>query len=435
MSTAPMSVAARGDMGSTDLNCRWASSTTWDRGTSPTSALRMPSGLRATLTTLRSSTTRTRSASSSVRLSSAGPDGLSSPPLPQGPLLLPLGYRPRLRVLPAFPPGGEWQGVIAHLAGEPGARTGGDRQDRQDGGGESSRPQTGGAPSRAYPAGPQVVHREGPHEGAGYAYRGTIVGEASNPGLADPGAVLRGRRPIAACCRDPTGVEELRDSFTSSRELLLASPMSESRCPCRRAPPAVGGGSLPLACGSELSPPRRGPPPRLARWASPGVDAGAPLFGLHRAGPREGARYGYRGVIVGEASHLGPVPTPADLSGAASPGEVLRYMRPTAGAGIGPSRGGGHRQGKGGRASGLGRRGRSSMGARADPPVPASPPGGDVDLAGGPSARPGGPTPQDLGADPPLVYAPASGAGFPVAEMAEDRADDFSSQATGGETT
>ena len=187
-----------------------------------------------------------------------------------------------LRVLPSssgsaslFPPGGDWQGVITHLAGEPDARTGGDRQ---DGGGESSRPQTGEVPSRDYPAGPQVVHREGPREGAGYAYRGTVVGEASNPGHADPGAVLQGRQPIAACCRDPTGMEEPRGSFTSTGELLLASPMGESRCPCRRALPAIGGGSLPLACGSELSPPGGGSPPRLARWASPGVDTGAPFL-------------------------------------------------------------------------------------------------------------------------------------------------------------
>ena len=96
-------------------------------------------------------------------------------------------------------------------------------------------------------------------------------------------------------------------------------------------------------------------------------------FGLQKAGPREGARYGYRGVIVGEASHPGPAPTPADSSGAPSPGKVLKYMRPTAGGGIGPSRKGGHRQGKGGRASGSGRRAKSSVGARADPSIPTTP--------------------------------------------------------------
>ena len=156
--------------------------------------------------------------------------------------------------------------------------------------------------------------------------------------------------------------------------------------------------------------------PGSGYWCAP--------FGLQRAGPREGARYGYRGVIVGEASHPGPVPTPADLSGAASSGEVLRYMRPTAGGGIGPSRGGGHRQGKGGRASGSGRRGRSSVGARADPPTPTTPPGGDIDGAGEPSTRPEGATPRDLGTGPPLVYAPLGGVGPPAVDVADDRADD-----------
>ena len=59
-------------------------------------------------------------------------------------------------------------------------------------------------------------------------------------------------------------------------------------------------------------------------------------YGPQRAGPRERVRYGYRGVIVGEASHPGPVPAPADHSGVASTGEVRRYMRPTAGGGLAP---------------------------------------------------------------------------------------------------
>ena len=74
------------------------------------------------------------------------------------------------------------------------------------------------------------------------------------------------------------------------------------------------------------------------------------------------------------------------------------------------------------------------MGTRADPPVPAIPPGRDVDVTGGPSSRPEGAAPQDLGAGSPLVYAPASGTGLPAAGMADDRADGLSSQATGGET-
>ena len=56
------------------------------------------------------------------------------------------------------------------------------------------------------------------------------------------------------------------------------------------------------------------------------------------------------------------------------PRELLRYMRLTGGAGPGLSRGGGHRQGSGGRALGAGRRGRSSVGARAAVPVAVDPP-------------------------------------------------------------
>ena len=66
---------------------------------------------------------------------------------------------------------------------------------------------------------------------------------------------------------------------------------------------------------------------RPARWASRGVDTGALLVAERL--------YGYRGTIVGEGSHPGLVPPPADLSGATAPREVLRYMRLTAGAGPG----------------------------------------------------------------------------------------------------
>ena len=155
----------------------------------------------------------------------------------------------------------------------------------------------------------------------------------------------------------------------------MASSMGGSGCPCRRELPAVRGESLPPARGGELGPLGGAPPPEAGPMGKSGGGYWCAPFGLQRAGPREGARYGYRGVIVGEASHPGPAPTPADISGAASSGEVLKYMRPTAGGGIGPSRRGGHRQGKGGRASGSGRRGKSSVGARADPPTPTTPGG------------------------------------------------------------
>ena len=157
-------------------------------------------------------------------------------------------------------------------------------------------------------------------------------------------------------------------------------------------------------------------------------------YGLQRAGPREGARYGYRGVIIGEASHPGPVPTPADLSGAASSGEVLKYMRPMAGGGIGPTRGGGHRQRRGSKASGIGRRGKSSVGARADPPTPTIPPAGDIDGAGESTTRPQRTMSQDLDAGSPVTYTPLGGVAPPAVGVADGRADDHLSQATGDGT-
>ena len=73
-----------------------------------------------------------------------------------------------------------------------------------------------------------------------------------------------------------------------------------------------------------------------------------------------------------------------NLAGAPAPGEVLRYMRPTAQAGPGTPRSGGHRQSKGGKAKGTGRRGRSSVGPRAPGPVvpDAAPLSGRVGAAG-----------------------------------------------------
>ena len=206
------------------------SSITWTRGTSPASALWTPSGPKNTLMTLRSSTTRRKSASSSVRPSSAGTHALSSLPLPRVSLLLSSGRRPRPRVLPVticFPRGfmtGRQQ-VTARLTADIGARAGGDQQ---DGGGGSSRAWTEGASGREYPAEPQVVHREGPRENAGYAYRGTIVGEASNPEPADPGVPHRGSRSSAARCCGSTGVGEPRAGHVNTGEAPLASPMGES---------------------------------------------------------------------------------------------------------------------------------------------------------------------------------------------------------------
>ena len=173
---------------------------------------------------------------------------------------------------------------------------------------------------RDHPVSPRGAHRDGPRESARYAYRGTIVGEASHP------------RPTAL------GVDPRCEMAPACRRWGLAGS-------CEDGPRFPGGEDMPEA--SPMGESGRG------HRCSP--------RGRHRAGPRESARYGYRGTIVGEASHPGHAPPAADLAGAPAPGEVLRYMRPTAGAGPGTSRGGGHRQSRGGRAAGAGRRGRSSV--------------------------------------------------------------------------
>ena len=183
-----------------------------------------------------------------------------------------------------FPPGGDWQGIIAHLAEEPGDRAG---EDRQDDGGESSRARSGDASGRDYPTAPQVMHREGPREGVGYAYRGTIVGEASNPGLADPGAVLRGRRSTAARCWDLTDLGDSRVGPSGWGGRLWPARWASRGTPVvgRRLPMATGA-SLLLA-GTDWIPRVGGLPPRLARWASPGAYTGVlPLASIGRGRAR-----------------------------------------------------------------------------------------------------------------------------------------------------
>ena len=75
---------------------------------------------------------------------------------------------------------------------------GGDRRDGRDG---SSHSRTEGNSGREYPAEPQVVHREGPRESAGYACRGTIS-LAGHPIL----GLLTPVRPIGGAGRAPTVV-------------------------------------------------------------------------------------------------------------------------------------------------------------------------------------------------------------------------------------
>ena len=154
-------------------------------------------------------------------------------------------------------------------------------------------------------------------------------------------------------------------------------------------------------------------------------------YGPLGAGPRERARYGYRGVIVGEASHPGPVPAPVDHSGVASTGEVRRYMRPTAGGGIGPTRGGGHRQSRGGKPYGSGRRLGSAVGARADPLALDTPSADDDDGAEGTASRPRRTLSQDLDAGSPVAYAPLGGVAPPAVGVAADRPADRLGQVAG----
>ena len=161
----------------------------------------------------------------------------------------------------------------------------------------SPRPWTGEDPGREYPAGAQVVHREGPREGAGYAYRGTIVGEASNPGLVGPAAVCRMAGPGACDCRDWLGVEELRTSLVDAGETSLAGPVGRSES-SRRRRPAVRGAVDSSSFYGEWASPLGGPPPlRLARWAGPGVGARAPP-----TAPRERDRASAPATAIGVSS-------------------------------------------------------------------------------------------------------------------------------------
>ena len=243
-------------------------------------------------------------------------------------------------------------------------------------GGEGlSRARPEDTPDQGHPIPTQGVHRDGPRENARYAYRGTIVGEASHPGTTVLDASFRGGATPAYHHWDLAGARAREPCTPGGEEMLEASPMGESR-------------------------------------------HGHPYFpqGQHRTGPRESVRYGYRGTVVGEASHPGPAPPAADLAGAPAPGGVLRYMRPTAQAGPGTSRGGSHRQSKGGKARGAGRRGRSFVGLRAPgfvvpDAVPLS--GGDDDGAGGTLPRPGNATPPDPAADLPPAFAHAAVGGAP----------------------
>ena len=170
-----------------------------------------------------------------------------------------------------FPPGGDWQETIGHLAEGSGPRAGGDYQDGGDG---SPRARPGGAPGRDYPVTPQAAHREEPREGARYAYRGTIVGEASHPGPADPDAVPRGRRSTVG---RRWGLVDLGEG----RACLSGGGGSPTPVVDRRPPMVTK--ALPLLAGADCAPRVGGLPPRPTRWASPGVNTGvSPLASIGR---------------------------------------------------------------------------------------------------------------------------------------------------------
>ena len=101
-------------------------------------------------------------------------------------------------------------------------------------------------------------------------YRSTIVGEASHPGPVDPGAVPRGRRSTVGRRWGLIDLKEGRPCLSGGEGSPVASPMGESRRPCR-GPPSAGGG---LACPREggLCPPDGEASPEA--WASPGLSTG-----------------------------------------------------------------------------------------------------------------------------------------------------------------
>ena len=129
--------------------------------------------------------------------------------------------------------------------------------DSRGGDDESARPRTSGEPGREYPAGAQVVHREGPRESAGYAYRGTIVGEASNPGPVDLTANCRGSRMGACDYGGWPGVGELRTVRDGAGGEALAGPMGRSSLSGRGGTAARDLLDSSAVCGECVHPPRR----------------------------------------------------------------------------------------------------------------------------------------------------------------------------------
>ena len=118
-----------------------------------------------------------------------------------------------------------------------------------------------GASGQGYPVLPRAAHREGPRESARYAYRGTIVGEASHPGLFDPRVGPQSGPPAADRGWSLIGPREDDPCHSSRGGSPAASSLGESRRPCRETSPAC--------CGRCPTRPRGGRPCSLDGGSTP----------------------------------------------------------------------------------------------------------------------------------------------------------------------
>ena len=262
MSTALASAVARGATGSTGLSGRQASSTTWTRSMSPASAPWTPFGPMGYPD---DPAIVDNPYQVGLFLGAPRPRGNQQrtlfPPTAPGVPAVVFGVPASSKSFTSHYPFSSkvrgWQQVIARSTADAGTRAEGDRRDGDDG---SSHSRTEEASGREYPTEPQVVHREGPRESAGYAYRGIIVGEVSNPGPVDPAAAHRGSEQSADRCRASAGAEGPRAGLVDAGGASLAGPMGKSGCPCRGGLPTVRAAGLPPACGGEMAPLGGAPP-------------------------------------------------------------------------------------------------------------------------------------------------------------------------------
>ena len=115
----------------------------------------------------------------------------------------------------------------------------------------------------------------------GTTTRGLSRGETSHPGPTVPDAGPQSGATPACRHWDLAGPRGGEPRTPGGEEMPEANPMSESRH------------------GHPYSP-----------------------LGQHKNGPRESARYGYKGTILGDASHPGPAPPATDMAGTPAPGSA-----------------------------------------------------------------------------------------------------------------